>query len=371
MSSLRIQNNISALFAHRNLLVSDKGLGKSLERLSSGYRINRAADDAAGLAISQAFRADIASFKVASRNTAEANSLLQVAEGALDQVSHMLTRLKELATQAASANAGSNLGKINAEGNALIDEIDRIAQSTEYADVQLINGTFGVGVDATSTATATAGVVTATGMKASETYNITTAAGTSGIDVTITTGDGEWTIENVARPGVGQTSQVTFSAFGLTVTFNNNLTSGAATAGTVVGTASGNSTFQVGAENDPNNRITVSLGDATAVSGLGLSKNLLDDATEAQGFLTTVDDAIATLADRRGEIGAYQNRLSYAAANLAATIENVTASESVIRDVDMAAEMVTFTKHQILLQAGTAMLAQANLAPQVVLQLMA
>jgi flagellin len=364
---LRIQHNIAALNAHRQLLVSDAGLSKSLERLSSGYRINRAADDAAGLAISSGFRADIASYKVASRNTAEANSLLQVAEGAFDQISSMLVRLKELATQAASANAGSNLDKLNDEGNALIDEIDRIAQVTEYAGSKLINGTFGVGVSSTSTATASVGVPAAQGMKAGETYNLVYDAGTDGVSVTVTTGDGSWTKE-VAIPDAGETSQVTFAAFGLTITFNENLTSTLADA-TIIGNPTGNATFQVGAQNTGDDRISISLGDATAEVGLGLLKDQLDDASEAQAFLDTVNDAIDALNDKRGVIGAYMNRLGYAAANLSATIENVTASESVIRDVDMALEMTEFTKNQILLQAGTAMLAQANMAPQLVLAL--
>ncbi|UCG64613.1 MAG: flagellin [Deltaproteobacteria bacterium] len=366
---LRIQHNIAALNAHRHLLVSDAGLSKSLERLSSGFRINRAADDAAGMAISSGFRADIASYKVASRNTAEANSLLQVAEGAFDQVSAMLVRLKELATQAASANAGSNLDKLNAEANALIDEIDRIAQVTEYAGTKLINGTFGVGVSGGSTATASTGVTTAQGMIAQETYNLSYAAGSGGVDVTVTTGDGSWTISDVAIPDAGQKTQVTFSAFGLTVTFNENLTSTLAAA-TIIGTDTGYATFQVGSESGPENRISLSLGDVTTgASGLNIAKDQLDNAIEAQAFLTTINTAISTLNDRRGDIGALQNRLGYAAANLTATIENVTASESVIRDVDMALEMTEFTKNQILVQAGTAMLAQANMAPQLVLAL--
>jgi flagellin len=371
---LRIQNNIAAINAHRNLTISDAGLSKSLERLSSGYRINRAGDDAAGLAISQAFRADIASFKVASRNTSEATSLLQVAEGAMDAIGNMLTRLKELATQASSANAGAHLTKINAEGDALINEIERIAQSTEYADAPLINGTFGVGISSTSTATATDGVAGAVGLQQGETYNITTAAGSAGgqVNVTITTGDGSWTITDVLVPDSGDTTSVTFAAFGLTLDFNDNLTSGAGTSGTIIGNPSGNATFQVGAENDPNNRITVSLGDATTgSSGLNLTTGQLLTASSAQTFLDTVDAAITTLVDRRGDVAAVQNRLTYAAANLSVTIENITASESVIRDVDMSAEMISFTKHQILLQSGTAMLAQANLAPQVVLSLFA
>jgi flagellin len=368
---LRIQHNIAALNAHRHLLVSDAGLSKSLERLSSGFRINRAADDAAGMAISSGFRADIASYKVASRNTAEANSLLQVAEGAFDQVSAMLVRLKELATQAASANAGSNLDKLNAEGNHLIDEIDRIAEVTEYAGTKLINGTFGVGVSGGSSATTGDGVTTAQGMIAQEHYNLTYAAGSAAgkVDVTVTTGDGSWTISDVAIPDVDEKTQVTFSAFGLTVTFNNNLSSGLSPAD-IIGTDTGNATFQVGSESGPENRISISLGDVTTgTSGLDITKDQLDNAVEAQAFLTTINSAISTLNDRRGAIGALQNRLGYAAANLTATIENVTASESVIRDVDMALEMTEFTKNQILIQAGTAMLAQANMAPQLVLAL--
>lgn len=369
---LRINNNVAALNAHRNLTAADTMMSKSLERLSSGYRINKAADDAAGLAISQGFRADIASFKVASRNTSEAAALLQVAEGAMDQIGNMLTRLKELATQAASANAGANLDKINAEGNALIDEIDRIANSTEYADTKLIDGTFGVGISSGSTATATQGVTNASGMVAGERYTISTAAGSGAgkINVTITTGNGSQTINDVSAPGAGVTSQVTFDSFGLTLTFNDNLTSGAGTAGFVEGEASGNSTFQVGAENDANNRIDFSVGNVTTgASGLNITKDQLDTAAEAQAFLDTINTAVDTLSTRRGDIGAAQNRLSYASANLASTIENVTAAESVIRDVDMAAEMTNFTKNQILLQAGTAMLAQANMAPQGVLSL--
>jgi len=141
---LRIVNNISAMTAHRMLSMSDAALARSLERLSSGYRINRAADDAAGLAISQAFRADIASFKVASRNASEASSLLQVAEGGMDQIGNMLTRLKELATQAASANVGSSeRAKLDAESGELLLEIDRIANSTKYGSSSLLDGSFG------------------------------------------------------------------------------------------------------------------------------------------------------------------------------------------------------------------------------------
>jgi flagellin len=271
---LRIQNNIAALNAHRNLTISDSALSKSLERLSSGYRINRAADDAAGLAISQGMRADIASYNVASRNVSEANAMVQVAEGAYDQIGNMLVRLKELATQAASANAAGNLDKIDAEADALLAEIDRISDATEYAGASLLDGTLAT------------------------------------------------------------------------------------------------QTFQVGSTANTFSQIDVSFAEvSTAATSLNIIGIDLSAAGTAQTALTSIDTAIDTLNGSRGDLGAIQNRLTYASANLSTTVENVQAAESVIRDVDMAAEMISFTKNQILLQAGTAMLAQANMAPQVVLSL--
>jgi flagellin len=269
---LRIQNNIAAMNAHRQLQISDSGLSKSLERLSSGYRINRAADDAAGLAISQGMRADIASYNVASRNVSEANAMVQVAEGAYDQIGNMLVRLKELATQAASANANGNLDKIGAEADALLAEIDRISDATEYAGAALLDGSLGT------------------------------------------------------------------------------------------------QTFQVGSTADTFSQIDVSFATVSATS-MSINSIDLTSASTAQTALTSIDDAIDNLNSSRGDLGAIQNRLGYASANLSTTIENVQAAESVIRDVDMASEMTTFTKNQILLQAGTAMLAQANMAPQSVLSL--
>lgn len=365
---LRIQNNIAALNAHRNLVVSDAGLSKSLERLSSGYRINRAADDAAGLAISQSFRADIASYKAASRNVAEANSLLQVAEGAMDAINNMLTRLKELATQAASSNAGANVDKINAEGNALLLEIDRISEVTEYAGAKLLNGSFGVSVSG-GTFTAGVGLGGGVGLQSARTYTVNVAANGSNwdIEVVATIGNYQVTqkIEDVAGPDSGATADIRFNALGLTLTINDNFD---ATGGTITSTTATASEFQIGAKDSPDDRIGILLAGVTTTD-LSLSSDQLLSATNAQTFLTSIDSAISTLNSTRGDIGAAQNRMGYAAANLASTIENITASESVIRDVDMAAEMINFTKNQILLQAGTAMLAQANMAPQQVLAL--
>lgn len=369
---LRIQNNIAAMNAHRQLSIADAGLGKSLERLSSGYRINRAADDAAGLSISQQFRADIASFKVASRNTAEANSLLSVAEGATDQIGNMLTRLKELATQAASANAGSNLDKINAEGNKLINEIDRIAASTEYAGSKLLNGSFGVTLSS-ATFTTTLGRGGVEGLQSAITYTmvtVSTAGDTASITISATLGSGRvsQTIYGVANVAAGATEELSFEALGLTLTLNDNWTSSLTNDGTLVAATATASDFQVGSKNTGDDRIGILLGSTTSAT-LGVTVDQLDTTDEAQTFLTTIDTAIGLLNATRGDIGAAQNRLGYAAANLLSTIENVQAAESIIRDVDMAAEMTMFTKNQILLQAGTAMLAQANMAPQSILSL--
>jgi flagellin len=258
---LRIQHNIEAMNAHRNLTISNNNLSKSLERLSSGYRINKASDDAAGLAISSQMRTDIASLNQAARNVAEANAQVQQIEGSYDQIGNILTRLKELATQASSANAGGNLDKIDAEADQLLEEIGRIGAST-----------------------------------------------------------------------------------------------------------TGGGTFQVGSDNTTNSKITFT-ADATTTTTLGINTLDLSSVGGAQAALGLVNTAVSNLSTARGTLGAVQNRLGYAAANLATTIENKQAAESVIRDVDMASEMTSFTKNQILMQAGTAMLAQANMASQGVLSL--
>ena len=479
---LRIQNNIAAMNAHKNLQISDSAMSKSLQRLSSGYRINNAADDAAGLAISQGFRADIASFKVASRNTSEASAMLQVAEGGMDQIGNMLTRLKELATQAASANVGSSeRTKINAEATALTSEIDRIANSTKYGSTALLTGTFGASqtgalgaaavanhvtgivddsadnvsydfVDSGAGSIATSVKVTALGAGVTEgTYTISqTAAGiikivnSSGTVSEVYTGAQTGTTLTFANLGItitvtGATLATAFTAgtadAGTTLTLNRTgltslnisqaeagtyditqtaagvirVTNSAGTASQLLSFQSSDTTldfnvlgisfklgagfsnttmelngmqmtvaantsaagnvFQVGAQNNSDNQISLAIG-GVGTASLGLTGLDLSTATGAQTALDTIDSAVSTLSGLRGDVGASMNRLSYAAANLATTIENTQAAESVIRDVDMASEMTDFTKNQILLQAGTAMLAQANMAPQGILSLL-
>lgn len=370
----RIQNNIAAMNAQRNLGISDTAMGKSLERLSSGYRVNSAKDDAAGLSISQGFRADLASYKVASRNVTEGNALLQTAEGAMAQVGDMLTRLKELATQAASANAGSNMDKINAEGNQLLLEIDRIANSTAYAGTKLVDGSFGVADGGTGTFNAAAGLDSVSGLQGAKTYSVvavTQADGTRNITVSATLSAGRvaQTVYGVAGAATGDTAEVSFASMGLKLTLNDSFTATAG-GGTIIAAAGTAADFQVGAKDTVNDRIGVTLSSIkTSDLDAGLVADEMLTAADAQDFLTVVDDAISALNSLRGDVGAAQNRLAYASANLATTMENVTAADSVIRDVDMASEMTSFTKNQILLQAGTSMLAQANMAPQGVLSL--
>ncbi|MEE9605113.1 MAG: flagellin [Candidatus Scalindua sp.] len=370
---LRIQNNIAALNTHRQMTISDMNLSKSLERLSSGYRINRAADDAAGLSVSMKFRAQIRSLYQASRNASEGNSLLQVAEGGADQISAILSRMKELATQAASANTTqADRLNIHEEVTTLKEEIDRIAKSTKYGTTTLIDGTFGT--TGISTYGALGGAydvnsVDVSGASANTTYNVVIS--TSGTTKVMTIDDGAGTSQAISvdfndiDDGASQT--LSFSSLGISVVVNSEYDQGAnLTTGVMISGDLGDSTFQVGSGDDVNDRIAFSLGDMTA-TGLAIDTIDVDSQSDAQAALTLVDAAIGTLATRRAEIGVTQNRFGFTIANIATSVENITAAESVIRDADLAFETIAFTKNQILLQAGTAMLAQANIAPQSIL----
>jgi flagellin len=376
---LRIQNNIAALNTHRQLQISDLALSRSLERLSSGFRINRAADDAAGLSVSMRFRAQIRSMQQASRNASEGNSLLQTAEGGAEQIASILQRMKELATQSASANTtSSDRANISAEVDTLEQEIDRIAGATKYGNSTLLDGSFGTtGVSVFGALAGTFSVIS---------VDVSNAAGSTQFNVSITTqagvsrtmaiGDGITTqtlVVNYGDIANNATKTLNFDELGITVKVDSIFDSGVpaiSVNGTMTTTALGESTFQVGNENTTDHRISFALGDMR-VGTAGLNVDI-DVSTQsgAQTALTTIDNAINTLGDRRAIIGISQNRFGFAIANLATSIENITASESIIRDADIAFETVAFTKNQILLQAGTAMLAQANLAPQVVLSLL-
>ena len=374
---LRIQNNIAAFNAHRNLKTADAGLSKSLEKLSSGFRINKASDDAAGLAVSMRFRAQIKSLAQAGRNASEANSLLQVAEGAGDQITNILQRMKELATQAASSNTGTtDRSNINTEVNNLESEISRIANSTKYAGSALINGNFG-GLSVSSAATGAGSLVSAfgvtaidvSGATAATSYSVTmSTVGNGSISVSDGTTTQAITLTSAGLTGV-QTEQLNFSNLGIKIDVNGQFDATAVAGASTLSTSeTSSSTFQVGYENNANNNITFSLADMTA-TGL-LADVTVSTLSGAQTALTQIDTALDTLANARAEIGRTQNQFGFASANLASTMENLSAAESTIRDADMAFETVAFTKNQILLQAGTSMLAQANQSPQSILSLL-
>jgi flagellin len=375
---MRVNTNVPALNTQRTLGITGMKVARSIGRLSSGFRINRAADDAAGLGIANKLRADVRSLSQAARNAEQATSLLQVAEGATQTVSQITDRLKELATQAASDNVDdAGRGRIKAEFDALTTEIQKIVDTTKFQGKALLNGTFGNSVDLASTALgAGTGVYSASlSGTAAATYSFTQAA------------DGEITIDNNA--GTTQTitgvaagkGSVVFDQFGITLQLDANFvetTAGGTLAGNdiVVTAGVGGGSFLVrssGAYSSDDLISLTSLNLSTGAAGLDISGIAFTGngtGAEWQAALTTLDAAFDKVSTVFGEIGAAQNRIDYATANVRTSIENIAAAESTIRDADMAAEMTEFTKNQILQQAGVAMLAQANAAPQLVLSLL-
>lgn len=274
---LRINTNTASLNAQRNLRSSKLGLDKSLERLSSGYRINRAGDDAAGLAISENLRAQIRGLKQAQRNAQDGVSLIQVAEGSLNEISSILIRLRELAVQAASDTIGPVERQfLNVEYDQLVSEVDRIADGTEFNGTLLLSGT-----------------------------------------------------------------------------------------GSILD-------FQVGTRNDPNiDRLSFDASKADANSAaLGVNLTSVADKASAQNSLSAIDSAIVSVSAMRADFGAVQNRLQSTINNLAVSLENMAAANSRIRDVDIAEETAEMTMNNVLLNAGTSVLAQANQTSQVALGLL-
>ena len=282
---MRIVNNISAMNTNRVLGATDNAMGKTLEKLSSGLRINRAADDAAGLAISEKMRAQIRGMKQAIRNAQDGISFIQTAEGALNETHAILNRMRELAVQASNGiYTEDDKQKLQEEFTQLYDEIDRIALDTEFNTKKLLSGSY---------ANSGSGVVFQIGPNANQMIS--------------------GTIKSMTASGLGLSGAL-----------------------------------------------------KTPKTGIGSGSSY----TGIQKVLTQIDKAIDKVSAERSKLGAIQNRLEHTIANLSVTMENLAASESRIRDADMAQEMTEFTKHQILIQSATAMLAQANMKPQAVLQLL-
>lgn len=276
---LRIATNVSSLTAQRHLINTRRLLDRSLERLSSGYRINKAGDDAAGLAISEKLRAKTRGLVQAQRNASDGISLIQVAEGGLEEIQNILVRLRELGVQAASDTIGTQERRyLNEEYQSLKEEVDRIANVTEFNGTVLLDGTGGT------------------------------------LDFQVNTG-------GLNLLGV---DRITFDAF----------------------------------KSDVNS------------DKLGLEELSIDTKVNAQRSLSVIDSAIEEVSSIRGELGAIDNRLNSTIRNLSVSIENLTAANSRIKDVDVAVETSELTRNNVLMQAGTAVLQQANSIPKMALTLL-
>jgi len=366
---MRINHNIASLNTYRQLSINTAAGSKSLEKLSSGYRINRAGDDAAGLAISEKMRGQIRGLDQANRNSQDAISLIQTAEGALNETHSILQRIRELAVQSASdTNTDTDRGEIQKEVEQLRTEITRISTDTEFNTKKLLNGSFGIQRTGGTLVTATTGLANLTdinvsGAKANTTYTITEAAGN------ISLADGSGNSQQISKTGFVAGGTLNFDALGVSIKTDSNYVVGGTnfTGLTIVTGAAAGAKFQIGANATQEVSLSLSNMDATT---LAIHNIDLSTQSGASAAITAVDSALGVVSSERSKLGAMQNRLEHTINNLGTTSENLTASESRIRDVDMAKEMMEFTKNNILQQAATAMLAQANQAPQGVLQLL-
>lgn len=365
-----INHNLNAMNAHRNMSMNNVNSGKSMEKLSSGLRINKAGDDAAGLAISEKMRGQIRGLDQASRNSQDAISLIQTAEGALNETHSILQRMRELSVQSATGtNTDDDRAALNKEVTELKSEITRIAEQTEFNTQKLLDGSFGAKVDTdttSSTALAAVGVVGAqtTGGLTAGTWTITAGDGVSVAAGAYSITDGTTTYTSgVATDATAGT--ISFGNGALTIDVNNSYATDVLDTTTIVITGSSNK-FQIGANNGQTMGLAIS---DMSVTGLDVAVTV-ETADNAEAALLKIDAAIKTVSDERAKLGANQNRLEHTIANLGTASENLSAAESRVRDVDMAKEMMAFSKNNILSQAAQAMLAQANQQPQGVLQLL-
>jgi flagellin len=368
---MRINTNVGALQAARSLGSVQDAVRSSSEKLASGFRINKASDDAAGLGIANKLRGDIRAYSQAARNAEQANSVYNIAEGAAQSVQKMLERMKELASQSASDSVdGDARTRINAEFVALRTEIDRTVNTTKFQGNTLLNGGFGAAVSGGTALASGSGVYSA---KISGTAAGTYTLSNTGGDITMTGPGGvTQTIDDADIAADGTKDTLNFSTFGVEIELDSSWTS-AGLDGLTVTVAAGSGTFLVGASGDYAGQDSLSIDGSTMdlrTSTLGVDASTVTTLANAQAALTAIDDAIGVVNTTLGTIGAGQSRIENAVSNLKTVVQNFSAAESVIRDVDMADEMVKFSKNQILAQAGTAMLAQANQSGQGILRLL-
>jgi len=365
---MRISNNIMALNTHRQYTINNENVAKSTEKLSSGYRVNRAGDDAAGLAISEKMRAQIRGLNMASKNSQDAISLVQTAEGALTETHAILQRMRELATQSASdTNTTIDRQALDAEFQQLKTEISDIASTTKFNDMNLLDGTFGVQIDTdplASTLFAVTGFVSVTARgAANETYTFAD----DGANLTVTRGSDNMVITLTGGTMAGGAQTLAIEEFGIYIELDGAfLAEGLDGAVIEFGSSTGGQ-IQTGANELDNLNISIA---AMNTAVLNIDTTSVSTRTNAESAITAVNSAINQVSTQRANLGAIQNRLQHKINNLDTSAENLQAAESRIRDLDMAKEMTAFTKNNILSQAATAMLAQANAAPQGVLQLL-
>ncbi|MFV9510524.1 flagellin [Tepidibacillus sp. LV47] len=379
---MRINHNIAALNTYRQLSNNNVNTQKSLEKLSSGLRINRAGDDAAGLAISEKMRAQIRGLEMASKNAQDGISLIQTAEGALNEVHSILQRMRELAVQAANdTNTNKDRFELQKEANQLAEEITRIGNNTEFNTMKLLDGNltsiFHIGANEGQNLSLEIGDMRAEALSvvaasAVMTYDIT---GTNATTITPTNLDnlkgGAYTAEVAANGTVTLKDEAGNTVASATL----------ADAGTSVTLSITNANYLVDGTTQVDLTIDIKDTDTTtavATNAGSISINVLEKgegisimtSNDASSAITKIQTALDRVSAERSKLGAVQNRLEHTINNLGTASENLTAAESRIRDVDMAKEMMEFTKNNILQQAAQAMLAQANQLPQGVLQLL-
>jgi len=370
--AFRIATNVASLNTQRWLSVANAGMSKALERLSSGYKINKAADDAAGIGIATKLNVKAASVAKAIDNGNQAIAMLQTAESGIEQIANILTRLKELATQAASDNlTNTDRAALDNERSQLEDEINKIAQNTKYGSTGLLQGANSISAYGASL-TPGNGIsdidVTSAALTATTKFTLTVSAGAT-TTLTLTNGTTTQTV-TVAKPSNLGTATANFSNLGVKVTINSSITNISANNAFTVTVGSSSFAYQLGDVNESYDQISISIANFQTTSNvLNISGDITSKAN-AQSYLGTIDTAVTNLNTERGKIGAAQNQISYHIANLEAMYENTRAAQSTIKDADFAAEMANFTKFQIVTQSGVAMLAQANQLPQLILSLM-
>lgn len=378
-----INTNVVSLNAQRNLNSSQNALATSLQRLSSGMRINSAKDDAAGLAISERMSSQIRGLNQAARNANDGISMAQTAEGALGEIGNNLQRIRELAVQSRNAsNSVTDRVALNNEVQQVKDEINRVASSTSFNGTKLIDGTFTnqsfqVGANVGETINIS-GLVnaqsSALGTSTSTTANVTGVAATAFTGITA----GDLTINGtsvgaVAAGGNAATQGANIAAAINTVSTTTGVTATANAAGVVsLSNLSGSSTVigLAGTATTATTGLTAATTAATTTTGAGFANVDISNTTNADYAIAAMDSALSALNAGRADLGAYQNRFSSAIANVQTTAENLSASRSRIVDTDFAAETASLSRNQVLQQAGTAMLAQANAMPQSVLALL-